>query len=87
MLLFSVNKGNLLAGIENAERLSKGIEFAVHFNVLAVIVLAEPADQFSNSPSHEGPEAFGADSAIQWPEEQECEEENEGEKPDKEFLL
>jgi len=65
MLLFTAKKGKLPAGVESAEGLPEGIKFAIYFNILAVIVLAEPAEHFSNSPSHEGPGAFGVDSIIE----------------------
>ena len=86
MLLFTVKKGNLSTAVKDAIGMPEDIKFAIYFNILAVIVLAEPAERFSNSPSKEGPEAFGVDRIIQLPESQESESEDENDKPEEPFL-
>ena len=42
------------------------MKFAICFNTLAIAVIAEPAEKFSNSPSKEEPKAFGVDSIVDW---------------------
>jgi len=65
MLLFSVKKGGLPKGAEGANILDA--TFAIYPNILAIILLADPAERFSNNPSQEGPEAFGVDSILEVP--------------------
>ena len=55
---------------------------ATDLNILAIIVLSESMDHFSNSPSQEGPEAFGVESII----ESLGVEEDERERPEEPFL-
>ena len=69
MLLFTVKKGNLPAGVEDAYGVLgdiKQAKIAIYLNILAIIVLSEPADNFSNSPSQGNPEAFGVDSIVEF---------------------
>jgi len=65
MLLFSVKKGGLPKGAEGANVLDA--TFAIYPNILAIILLANPAERFSNVPSQEGPEAFGVDTILDVP--------------------
>lgn len=71
MLLFSIKKGNLSKEMQKASNIPEGVEFAIYFNILGIAVLAEPADQFSEDPSGEEPEAFGVDNILQYPDSQE----------------
>ena len=71
MLLFSIKKGGLPPGVEEATGRPADVKFAIYFSIFAVIVIAEPAEQFSDSLCQEGPEAFGADMIIDWDDEEE----------------
>ena len=93
MLLFSVRKGNLAKGMAEAGNLPVNVEFAIYLNLLAVVVLAEPEDPFSEEPSLEGPAAFGVDSVVEFPDpeegepvEEEGEDDNEDEELEESFL-
>ena len=66
MLLFSIKKGGLPPGVEEATGRLADVKFTIYFSILTVIVIAEPTEQFSNSPCKEGPEAFGVDAIIDW---------------------
>jgi len=86
MLLFSIKKGNLPKSLEEVQGLPAAIKFAIYFNILRIIVLAEPAEQFSEDISEGDPEAFGVNTIIEWPEEEESESESGGEEIEEEFL-
>lgn len=64
MLLFSVKKGKLGEAVQKAPNLPVGVKFAIYLNILAVIVLAEPVEEFSDRPSREPPQAFGVDNIV-----------------------
>ena len=42
----------------------KAPKFTTYFSILGVIVLEEPADEFSNEPSQEASEAFEVDKIF-----------------------
>jgi hypothetical protein len=86
MLLFSVKKGNISPAAGGAIGMLDDIKFAIYLNILAVIVLAEPAERFSDKESQEGPEAFGVDSIPQLPDAEESESEGDGDKTEEPFL-
>ena len=86
MLLFSVKKGNLSEAVRGTVGLPKNINSAIYFNILGVVVLAEPAERFSNTPAEEGPQAFGVESIVKLPDIQESEDESDGEGPEEPFL-
>jgi len=75
MLLFSVKKGGLPKGAEGANIWDA--KFAIYPNILAIILLADPAECFSNIRSQEGPEAFGVDSILGESENEDDETDNE----------
>lgn len=57
---------------EQVPNVPKGIKFAIYFNILGIIVLAEPAEQFSEDSSQAlTPEAFGVNEVIEYSESQE----------------
>ena len=62
MLLFSIRKGTLPRQLQGRGDLPPDLQVAICFNVLAVIVLAEPGERFSEEDSQEQPPAFGARS-------------------------
>lgn len=62
MLLFSIKKGSLPKRMQDRNDLPHGIDFAIYFNILAIIVLAEPKERFSFKASDEEPPAFGVKS-------------------------
>ena len=66
MVLFSTKKGELAKAMKGINNLPKGIEFGFYFNVLGAVVLTGPSEQFSETPSSEGPEAFGVDKVQTW---------------------
>ena len=41
------------------------VMFALYLNILAIMVLKEPAEHFSNEPSQEAPQAFRVDSIAE----------------------
>ena len=61
MLLFSVNKGNLLTAVAQPACQMISNSLLILNNIFAIIVLAEPAEHFSNSLSQEGLQVFGVD--------------------------
>ena len=65
MALFTVKKGSLGNKAQSAADPPEGVTFALYLNVLAIIVLKEPAEQFSSEPSQEVPHAFGVDSIAE----------------------
>ena len=85
MLLFSVKRGNLLTRLEGTLGMPDGVKLTIYLNILTVIVLAKPADHFSNSSSGEGPQAFGVDTIINFGED-ESKSEGEGNRPKEPFL-
>ena len=78
MVLFSTKKGALARAMQGIGNLPKGLEVGIYFQVLAVVVLAGPSEQFSNTPSGEGPEAFGVDEVQVWGEVEQEEEDDSG---------
>jgi len=86
MLLFSVKKGNPLEAVRGTVGLPKNINSAIYFNILNVVVLAEPAEHFSNTPTEERPQAFGVESIVELPDIQESKDESDGERPEEPFL-
>ena len=88
MLLFSIKKGKLLKNVEEFRGLPAAIKFAIYFNILGVVVLAEPAERFSEDVSEGDPEAFGVSSLVNWPEggESEGDSESGSERIEEEFL-
>ena len=77
MLLFSIKKGNLAKEMQKAPNVPEGVEFAVYFNILGIVLLAEPAEKFSEAASGEAPEAFGVEGVpeySEYPEQAEAEE-------------
>ena len=68
MLLFSIKKGNLAKDMQKASNIPEGVEFAIYFNILGIVLLAEPAERFSEDASGEGPEAFGVESLREYSE-------------------
>lgn len=66
MLLFSIKKGNLPGGVQDIRGFPTAIEFGIYLNILGIIVLAEPAEHFSEGGSQEGPEAFGVSAITRW---------------------
>lgn len=62
MLLFSIRKGTLPRQVQGCGDLPPNLQIAVYFNILAVIVLAEPGEPFSEEDSREQPPAFGVES-------------------------
>jgi hypothetical protein len=65
MLLFSVKRGGLGAKAKTASDLPRDVAFAMYFNILAVIVLKDPAEDFEGGTSREGPHAFGVDNVAE----------------------
>lgn len=86
MLVFSVKRGSLPKDVGDVEELPAAVKFAIYLNILGIIVLAEPADQFSNEASQEMPEAFGVDSIVQWPVVEASEDESESNGEEEQFL-
>ena len=82
MVLFSTKRGELAKAMKGIGNLPKGLEFGVYFQILSVVVLTGPSEQFSDTPSQEGPEAFGVDRVQIWGEVAGGEDGNEGEKED-----
>jgi hypothetical protein len=78
MLLFSVKKGNVATATREAIGMPDNIKFTIYLNILAVIVLAGPAEHFSNRVSQEDPEAFGVNSIADELPEAESEGEDNG---------
>ena len=66
MLLFSIKKGKLGEAIRVAPNLPEDVKFALYLNILGVVVLAEGAEQFSDVPSQEPPEAFSVDNVLKF---------------------
>jgi len=66
MLLFSIRKGKLGKAVQEATNLPTEVDGAIYLNILGIVVLEEPAEQFSSRPSQEGPEAFGVDKICSW---------------------
>ena len=64
--------------------LPAAIKFAIYFNILGIVVLAEPAERFSEDVSEGDLEAFGVSSIVNWPEEGESE--SGSERIEEEFL-
>ncbi|KAF9779575.1 hypothetical protein BJ322DRAFT_1024444 [Thelephora terrestris] len=62
MMLFSIRKGALPSAIQEREDLPRALTTAVYFNILGVVVLAEPGEKSTSDNSGEGPEAFGVNS-------------------------
>jgi hypothetical protein len=60
LLLFSIKKGGLPKVVEKIADTT----FAIYFNILAIILLAEPVDSFSDTTSEEEPQAFGVDRIL-----------------------
>jgi hypothetical protein len=50
------------------KNLPKGIKFAIYFNIVGIIVLDEPTDQFSEIASQETAEAFRVDKIREFEE-------------------
>ncbi|KAF9777705.1 hypothetical protein BJ322DRAFT_1084037 [Thelephora terrestris] len=62
MMLFSVKKGALPKAVQDWEDLPRGLTTAVYLNILAIVLLADPVDPFSDYESGEHPGAFGVES-------------------------
>jgi hypothetical protein len=65
MVLFSVKRGGLGAKAKATRDLPKDVAFAMYFNILAVIVLKDPAEDFKTEASQEGPHAFGIENVAE----------------------
>ncbi|KAF9781147.1 hypothetical protein BJ322DRAFT_1111866 [Thelephora terrestris] len=65
MVLFSVKRGGLGAKAKATRDLPKDVVFAMYFNILAVIVLKDPAEDFKTEASQEGPHAFGIENVAE----------------------
>jgi hypothetical protein len=68
MLLFSIKKADLLASLKEAPNLPKGVKFVVYFNILGIIVLDGPSEQFSQGPSRIQPMDVGVKSIVEYEE-------------------
>ena len=69
MLLFSIRKGTLPRQVQGHGNLPPNLQVAVYFNILAIVVLAEPGEPFSEEDSQEQPPAFRVKSIqINMPE-------------------
>jgi len=68
MLLFTVKKGTLPPGVEKP-----GLRSALYLNVLGIVVIAEPLEMFSQTPSVESPNDLGVDSIKAFNDEGEVE--------------
>lgn len=82
MLLFSIRKGKLTKDIQSAPNLLSNINFAMYFNILGVIVLTDPGEQFSIELPVQAPQSFGVDQVLDYeplPESEGEEEIGEGE--------
>lgn len=66
MVLFSTKKGELPKAMRGINNLPQGVEFGIYFNILGVVILAEPNEQFSETPSGKGPQAFGVEKVQTW---------------------
>jgi len=86
MLLFSIKKGKLPKNLEEFRGLPAAIKFAIYFNILRIVILAEPAEWFSEDVSEGDPEAFRISSIVNWPEEGESERGSGSERIEEEFL-
>lgn len=65
MLLFSTKKGTQLPkAVQKRNDVPRDLNVAIYFNILGVIVLAEPAERFSNNASHGPPQAFGVENVL-----------------------
>ena len=58
MVLFTVKRGGLSSRAQAAPGLPRDVTFALYLNVLAIIVLNEPAERFSSRTSEEAPQVF-----------------------------
>jgi hypothetical protein len=81
MLLFSVKKGSISPAVIGAVGMPDDMKFAIYLNILAVIVLAEPAERFSDTASQEEPKAFGVDSIVQLDDSDSEDDGNNSEEP------
>ena len=57
MLLFTIKKAPLPAGV-----VMPGLKSALYCNILGIVVLAEPSDTYSQTPSQETANDLGVDS-------------------------
>ena len=80
MLLFTIRKGALPKGTEEAEGMPDTVKCASYLNVVGVVVLAEPSDTFSKVRSQEGPNDAGVQEIMELPEPMDSESED-GEDP------
>ena len=66
--------------MQEADNVLKSVKFAIYLNMVGVVVLKEPANEFSDQSSQESPEAFGVDKIMDYvePEATEEVEETEG---------
>ena len=67
MLLYTVKKGSLPAGAATATGMPP-VKFGIYLNVVGIVVLAGPSEEFSKVPSHEAPNAFGVEMIKELPE-------------------
>jgi hypothetical protein len=68
MLLFSIKKADLSASLKKAPNLPKGVKFVFYLNIVGIIVLDGPSEQFSRGPSPIQPLDVGVKSIVEYEE-------------------
>ena len=63
MVLFTVKKVRVRNVIREAAGMPT-LKFGIRFTILAIVVLAEPAERFAETASREPAEHFGVDSIM-----------------------
>lgn len=66
MVLFTVNKSGLSKAMKEAKGVPKCVKFALYFNLLGIIVLEDPVDDFSRESLPGAPESFGVSTICKF---------------------
>ena len=56
----------LSKAMQEADNVPKSVKFTIYLNVVGVVVLEEPTDEFSDQSSQESPEAFRVDKTMDY---------------------